>query len=256
MAHGGAQTVVARRHDRSLLWPVMTRTRASLAPLVVLLVFCGVWVSHTLEYLRVEGTYALREEMTGSVHAYMLPVAGVLFVLAALTGAVWWRLWTSAGSQLERARIALAAALRNQDAGWARGRPLPVPSFASSLVLLWIPLSIAQLIVYVVQENVEYSAVGAPLPGLGVISGANEPALWIHVGVALALATLVTFLGRGLRDRVASATRSETLVCALLARLRRAPVQVAVPRPQHLPTPLERLGSAVWKRPPPGSALS
>ena len=229
----------------------VTRKRASLAPLLVLLVFGGVWISHTLEYLRVEGTYALRDEMTGSIHAYMLPVAGVLVGLAALTGARLWAVWAAAGARLERARLALVAALRNRDSHWSPGSAVPVPSFASGLVLLWIPLALAQLTVYVVQENVEQSAAGAPLTGLGVISGANAPALWIHLGVALVLAAFVTVLGRRLRDRVGAATRTECLVAALVARLRRRLAREIAPASRSASNPLDQLGPAAWRRPPP-----
>lgn len=46
----------------------------------------GVWLGHTAEYLRVEGTAGLRDELVGSIHWYMAPVGAVLAVLAAWCG--------------------------------------------------------------------------------------------------------------------------------------------------------------------------
>jgi hypothetical protein len=59
------------------------------APVLALLTFVGTWLTHTVEYLRVNGPHGLARVMTSSVHLYMLPLGAVLLVAAAVGGVAW-----------------------------------------------------------------------------------------------------------------------------------------------------------------------
>jgi hypothetical protein len=63
------------------------RTWRWLVPGVALLAVVGVWLSHTLEYVRVWGWSGLNQELTGSVHVYMVPVGLALVLLMVAAGA-------------------------------------------------------------------------------------------------------------------------------------------------------------------------
>ena len=56
-------------------------------PRIALLACVGVWLSHTLEYIRVWGWSGLNQELTGSVHLYMVPVGLALVLVVAAVGA-------------------------------------------------------------------------------------------------------------------------------------------------------------------------
>jgi hypothetical protein len=215
----------------------------------VLLVFLGAWMGHTLEYVRLNGAAGLDRAVLGASHLYMLPLGAVLTLLLADRGLRWWRRWTALGERLEHARAALRSALHGRRPPARRvprtGSVRPVP-----VALLWAPLALGQVVLYLLQESVEAAAAGRPTPGLGAVTGVHWAAPLVHAAVALVLATVVALAGRRLRRRATRLHRWERLVDHLL----RARTRVAVrprPAPGWWPSPLQRFGAQLWTRPPP-----
>lgn len=223
----------------------------------VLLAFVGVWLGHTVEYVRVWGLAGIRAELVGSLHLYMLPVAAVLLLLTALLGARLWRVWAALGHRLDVARAALAGAWRGQ-------RPVPpprsrvvvvaAPSRLGGVVALWLPLAVAQVALYLLQENLEAVVAGAPAPGWGAVSGVHWAASLVHGTVALLLATLVVALGRRLHQRADTVARIENAVRSLWLRVGRV-AGGCRPDTAWRPSLVDRLGAQLWSRPPPSRLL-
>ena len=95
--------------------PMVQRPRARLlAPGGVLLAFLGVWLGHTVEYVRVWGVAGLGNQLRGPIHGYMLPLAGVLLGLSVIFGLRLRRLWLRLGRRLDRARSDLLGIWRGQ----------------------------------------------------------------------------------------------------------------------------------------------
>jgi hypothetical protein len=222
-----------------------------LAPGVILIALAGVWLTHTVEYVRVGGAAGMRAAAFASVHVYMVPVGALLALTAAAAGVGVWRAWWALGRRLEQTRIALARALRG------RGSPLPFrtglperPSEGAQLLALWLPLCLLQVGLYLLQENVEALVAGGIPPGLGAVIGVHAPVLAVHVLVAWALAWALLLVLRCVGERHGRVVACERLLLVLLRRLARIGAVPRAARSCH-PSPLERLGSALWRRPPP-----
>jgi hypothetical protein len=222
-----------------------------IASTVVLLAMVGGWIGHLLEYLRVRGGAGLHATLLGPAHVYMLPLGALLAVLVAITAAWWWQAWTSLGHRLDGARRALAGALRGHLVA-----PVPRPATAEpSGVARWLALTLlvaaVQVFTYVLQENLEALAGGWPTPGLGAVGGAHAAAPLVHLGVAALLCALAMAGARRLRLRTQRIRACARLVRVLLATLARLSGP-ARPRPAAWrPSPLDRLGRQLWRRPPP-----
>jgi hypothetical protein len=213
-----------------------------------LLALSGLWIGHTLEYVRVWGTQGLLTELFGSVHMYMLPMAAVLGGLAALCSYHAYRLWLRLGRRLDGARTSLRAALTGDEA--PRRRPVHrLPSAPARILLAWPVLTAAQVGLYLVQENIEAIRAGLVAPGFGAVTGVHALAPLVHALVALALLLLVAAARALLRRRVAELHRVEAALQRILARLRRD----ATPRTGRIPSapPLQLVASHRWRRPPP-----
>jgi hypothetical protein len=211
--------------------------------MLVLLAFIGTWLGHTLEYLRAAGSVGLVRTMASPVHLYMLPL-GVSLLVGALVGGMSW---------LKSLNV-LAGRLRQLRQAVRRGRrPAPdhlEPGSADHLYSLWLVLGLAQVALYLLQENIESLLGGLPAPGLGVALGQHWAAVPIQLVVACALAGLaVPLIGRRVRLERAVGCH-ERLVARLWGRrLILAPSTPSEPPPL---TPLQRWGAQRWPRPPPG----
>jgi len=219
------------------------------APGAVLLALVGLFISHTLEYLRVWGPQGVVDSMTNPVHAYMLPVAGVLLVLSAVFAFRLARAWQALTLRLDRA----AASVRRL---W-RGRPGEIaesPHRASTpgtrLVAIWLPLAAAQTVLYLVQENIEAVARSQPAPGLGAITGIHWAAPFVHLYVSLLLACMVRICQVLFHRREVVVERVEALLRAIVRRRPRAVASIRRPAIETI-APIDRLGRHLWRRPPP-----
>ncbi len=215
----------------------------------VLLTFLGVWLGHCLEYVRLGGTLGLRSTIAGATHLYMLPLGVLLTLLAAHLGVRAWRLWRALGRRLEVAHTVLRRTLRGRTSRIVH-EPRACSTEAVSVLLLWPPLALGQIGVYLLQENLEGALTTGREPGLGALVGLHWAAPLVQAAVALLLATGVAVLSRRIHDRASRLHRCERLVAAL----RRARRCVSAPRPGSIswsPSPLQRFGAQLWSRPPP-----
>jgi hypothetical protein len=119
-------------------------------------------------------------------------------------------------------------------------------SLPALLVTVWA----GQCGLYVLQENVEASAAGRPLPGLAALGGIHVLAALVHLAVAV---TLVAGLWLARREVTRLADALERAAEQVHAR---APVVVTHPHaPRRTWTPLDRWGMQRWSRPPPVLAI-
>ncbi len=215
----------------------------------VLLALVGAWAGHTLEYVRLNGATGLGRAMLGASHLYMLPLGAVLSLLLAHRGLRWWRRWAALGERLEDARTALRGALRGH-------RPSPRrpggsgPGSAAPVARLWVPLAVAQVALYLFQENVEAAAAARTAPGLGPVTGVHWAAPLVQAAVALVLAAAMGVAARRLRGRATRLHRWERFVDHLV-RTRTRLAGGLRPLSGWRRSPLQRFGAQLWSRPPP-----
>jgi hypothetical protein len=224
------------------------RARAAASGSVVL-AFAGLWIAHTLEYLRVWGAAGVLGSITNPVHAYMLPLLAVLVVLGALSGLRLWRAWQALNQRLDLAVLGLRSVWRGRDASVAGTSPQPSP--VARLIAIWLPLAGAQIVLYLIQENVEAIARAQPAPGFGAITGIHWAAPLVHLYVSLLLAC-GTRICQVLHHRRAVVVARVEALLRVAVRRRRSSHPPAVASPDS-PTasPLDRLGRHLWRRPPP-----
>ncbi|MGD0193786.1 MAG: hypothetical protein ABSC35_02880 [Candidatus Dormibacteria bacterium] len=215
----------------------------------VLLAFVGVFIGHTLEYLRVWGTAGVVASMTNPVHAYMLPVAAVLLVLSAVFALRLARAWNALNERLDRA----ANGMRRVWRGRSDHVSIALERHSTPgtrLMAIWLPLAAAQMVLYLVQENVEAFASSRPAPGLGALTGIHWAAPFVHLYVALVLACVVRIYQVVLHRREVVVERAEALLRALVRRLRTIAPELLPPIVRAV-SPHERAGRQLWRRPPP-----
>jgi hypothetical protein len=215
----------------------------------VLLALIGLFIGHTLEYLRVWGPQGVVASMTNPVHAYMLPVAGVLVVLSAVFAFRLALAWRALNQRLDHA----AAGVRRMWRGGGdeiRSAREPRSTPGTRLAAIWLPLAAAQIALYLVQENIEAVAQSRPAPGLGAITGIHWAAPLVHLYVSLLLACLVRICQILFHRREVVVERVESLLRAICRRARTVTVISRRPAGQAA-SPIDRLGSHLWRRPPP-----
>jgi hypothetical protein len=231
--------------------PVIAKRQARVAALgCVLLAFAGLWIGHTLEYLRVWGTAGLVDSMTNPVHAYMLPLAAVLAVFGALFGLRLYRAWQALNDRLDAAAAGMRLIWRGHSGEVPAARPERTSPVAR-LAAIWLPLAAAQIALYLIQENVEAIARAQPAPGFGAITGVHWAAPFVHLYVSLLLASGVRICQILLQRRAIVVERVEALLRAATRRIREALPQVKAPAHRRAPAPLDCLGRHLWRRPPP-----
>jgi hypothetical protein len=210
----------------------------------------GDWVTHTAEYARIDGSAGVWHALSGSVHLYMVPAAGLLVLAAGLGAARLWCAWTALGWRLERSRAAIAAVRR----GHRPAPPLPaarvLPPFGCRLLALWFQLVAAQVTLYLLQENVEARWAGLPMPGLRALTGIHWAVPLIHLGVALLIALGAAALLAQFRRRAHVVAASQRLLHALMVAVA-ARWTGATPGSGWVPSPVDRLGRHILCRPPP-----
>ena len=214
---------------------------------LVAITLAGTWIGHTLEYLRVWGFAGAGHSMAASVHAYMEPTGAGLLALGLLGFLSTARL----ARRLERRLRCIRATSVGQDGSMRSVEPgADFPSRSLSLPTLLVTVWAGQCGLYLLQENIEASAAGRHLPGLGALGGVHALAAVVHLIVA---ATLVGALWLA-RRRV---TRLADAIQRALERLRsHITVAPAGPRPPRRAwTPLDRWGTQRWSRPPPAVFL-
>jgi hypothetical protein len=221
----------------------------------VLIALIGVWMTHTAEYVRIGGPTEAWHVLTGSVHLYMLPTAGILALVAALGAARLWRAWTALGWRLQSTRAAIAAVWR----GRQPSHPLPpahaLPPFGCRLLALWLPLAVVQAALYLLQENAEARWAGLPVPGLGPMTGLHWAAPLIDLAVALLLAAGASALLALFRRRAHVVVASQRLLHALMVAVA-ARVTPPAARRGWVRSPLDLFGTHILRRPPPLVAAS
>jgi hypothetical protein len=217
-----------------------------------LLALAGLWIGHTLEYVRVWGTNGLQTVVAGSIHAYMLPLALLLIAAAALAGGQMWHVWMRLGARVDDAHLSLTALLqgRRGAAGVGGATRDALPSLPARIIVAWPALTVVQVLFYIVLENVEAALAGGRAPGFATVTGAHALAPLVHAAVALLLLVAVAELVRLLRRRVAVVAAVEAFVRLLLSRLERKAGVHALPVHAAAP-PLYRYGAHLWRRPPP-----
>ena len=215
----------------------------------VLLALIGLFISHTLEYLRVWGPQGVVDSMTNPVHAYMLPVAGVLVVLSAVFAFRLARAWQALNLRLDRAAAGVRRLWRGRPGEFAESSQ-PGSTPGTRLAAIWLPLAAAQTVLYVVQENIEAVARSQPAPGFGAVTGIHWAAPLVHLYVSLLLACLVRICQVAFHRREVVVERVEALLRAIVRRRRRT---IAIIRRPAIETiaPIDRLGGHLCRRPPP-----
>jgi hypothetical protein len=241
-----ASTAFGRAYARGVIAHRRARAAASGS---VLLAFAGLWVAHTLEYLRVWGAAGVVGSITNPVHAYMVPLLAVLVVLGALYGLRLRRAWRALNERLDLAMLGLRSVWRGQGASVPDRSPRSSP--VARLMAIWLPLAGAQIVLYLIQENVEAIARAQPAPGFGAITGIHWAAPLVHLYVSLLLACGTRICQVLLNRRAVVVARVEALLRFALRRRRSAhPPAVASPDISTT-SPLDRLGRHLWRRPPP-----
>ncbi len=188
------------------------------------------------------------DSWTNPVHAYMLPLAAVLLLLGAAWAVRLVTTWRGLQDRLDHAAAALHSIWRGAPAVASRapGRSSPVTRLAA----IWLPLFVAQIVLYLVQENIEAIARAQPAPGLGAITGIHWAAPIVHAYVALILACAVRIGQVLLHRRTVVVERVEALLRVLVKRTRRITAGIALPV-TRVAWPLDEVGCHLWRRPPP-----
>jgi hypothetical protein len=218
------------------------------------LALLGVWVSHAAEYARTGGRVLSAPGVPGAIHPYMLPVAVVLVLAAALGAARLWHAWVALSWRLARTRAGIRAAWRGHGAATAAAEAAELPPFGCRLATLWPALASVQISLYVLQENLEARWSGLPLPGLGPVTGVHRAAPLIHLGVALLLAIGAAAVLAGFRRRAHAVAASERLLRVLQRALTGR--FLSLPRDgAWTPSPEDLFGTHILRRPPPRPSI-
>jgi hypothetical protein len=179
----------------------------------------------------------------------MLPLLAVLVVIGALWGLRLWRAWQALNQRVDLAMLGLRSVWRGQ--GASAPDPSPQSSPAARLIAIWLPLAGAQIVLYLIQENVEAIARAQTAPGFGAITGIHWAAPLVHLYVSLLLACGTRICQVLLHRRAVVVARVEALLRVALRRRRSAHPPAGATPDFSTTSPLDRLGRHLWRRPPP-----
>ncbi len=98
------------------------------------------------------------------------------------------------------------------------GSPQRGSTPGTRLVAIWLPLAAAQIVLYLVQENIEAVARSQPAPGLGAVTGIHWAAPLVHLYVSLLLACLIRICQVLFHRREVVVERVEALLRAIVRR--------------------------------------
>jgi hypothetical protein len=211
---------------------------------VAITAIAGAWIGHFLEYVRVSGWHTASSEMSSSVHLYFFP-AGVALMAAVFGCALSARqAWILLGQRLRTAEMGLRQPPTDRVQLPSRRVPGRV-----SVVSLWAVLTLLQLGIWTVQENLETVAAGHPAPLWAVLGGVHWLAPVVQAEVALILAVIYGF-GHGYFRR----RHGRVVVLEAIVARRWGHRPVLCRRPAEFPVgwaPVDRWGVQRWNRPPP-----
>jgi hypothetical protein len=207
----------ARRLDPGDIVPLIASPRTFRGAFLNLLLFgltaaAGEWLVHQIEYLIEYGSRFGAVMSSGPHRLYMGPAGDLLtgvLVLLAVGLTVTFR-----ADERRRRRLyeRLPSRIR-------RGLPAGLTEdFAATTGGTFPALFALQVTLYLVQENVEYAAVGLGWPGLGVLFAAQHiTVLPLHCLVALSSAILLRRVARLLRGSRQSLRLAEVLIRIFVA---------------------------------------
>jgi hypothetical protein len=141
-------------------------------------------LSHTLIFLAGYGPrFSAVMAHTGHDHGWALAAATSIGLAGSTLGIAVGRLL-----QLRRSARRAGAVSLPAEPG--------LRAFAGHWLAWWIALAAITTFLFVVQENLELSSVGASLPGIGILTSAAYPnAIAIIVGVSLGISLVAALLG-------------------------------------------------------------
>lgn len=213
---------------------------------LVLVALIGTWLGHAIEYGVVAGWRGVELGLWGPLHSYMGPAALLLLVAAF---ALSLRVAALAAAAQRRAEV-LWRQLRHgmRDDVTPSSATASLPWTESHGIALFLIIAGAQVVLYLVQENVEAALAGAPAPGVGAITGAHWTAPLVQVAVASCLTLGWLVASRLLRRRLEAGDRIEALFSVIARGRRRLPTRRM---PPMITAPSRRQSRAWPTRPPP-----
>jgi len=232
----------------------MRRARPESAPWVrvhvAVLALVGAWLGHFFEYLRVSGVRAGFESTTTSVHGYFLPAGLAVLAVIGVVGTLVGRVWVHLGHRLAAAEAARWHAPRAVLLGNGNRARADSTGPVRAVARLWLKLTLVQILIWVVQENMEAAASGHRPPLFGVLAGAHLLAPFVQAEVALLLSSVYCLIRRRIADR---RDLVGTVEAFLARRWQRATARTWSVRPAVATafTPLDLWGAQLWTRPPP-----
>lgn len=256
-----------------MAWAKPHASARILTPLLVVAALTGTWVGHTLEmfveeqsfrssldslHLAPAVTQVLLQRVAATpfagVHRYMLGLGLALTIISFLGAAHLWNAWRSFNLRLDQVRLLVLSTLRNHPVPAApRIDPSSTPP---SFISMWTGLALAQIVLYLVQENTEAILTRSRPPGFGVLTGTHWSAALIQCGVALLLSGAMLLLTRLFRRKVHELVRAARFANAIWTHAFRASQSCSqFRRADSVPPLMQLLGCDLWQRPPPQQVL-
>ncbi|HEX6539007.1 MAG TPA: hypothetical protein VF155_07495 [Candidatus Dormibacteraeota bacterium] len=196
---------------------------------LVLLALIGTLFGHAVEYGIAAGWRGVEMGLWGPAHSYMVPAAAILVAVSFLLA-----LRIASAARLARRRadrlwLELRGGVRDGAPAEVRRRIAAEPHPLG----LFIGVGLAQVTLYLLQENIEAVVSGLPAPGFGAISGAHLTAPLVQLTFAAWLTLAWVTVSRLLRRRVAALDRIESVFRAIRRRrrlvLETPPIEQAAP---------------------------